>query len=75
MTSHKSGVEGVTLVLLSEKETKNIQNCQPGKPATELVVPKDGPSHIVCHQKSDQSGIFRFKNVTPGKYVIIPVYK
>jgi len=74
VTSDKSGVEGVTLVLLSDADVKNVQNCQPGKP-TGFVLPQTGPTQVICHQTSDKTGTFRFKNVVPGKYEVITVYK
>jgi len=74
VSSDQTPVEGVTLVLLGSAAVPGIKNCQPGKPEG-FIPPANSPPLTLCHQSSDKTGIFRFSNLTPGKYSIIPVYK
>jgi len=68
-------VEKVTIVLLSnDKAVKSPKSCNLGK-LDGLALPADIKGNILCVENSDKVGIFKFGPLSPGKYMVVPVYK
>jgi len=71
--SEGNPVPGVTLLLLSDaKDIKIPKHCAQKK--NEGSFPNE-KGKILCQQNSDDSGVFRFHGLVPGKYSVVPVYK
>jgi hypothetical protein len=69
-------VEKVTLVLLSKDGSKiNPPKGCSSKGGEGLKLPEDIQGDILCVETSDKNGIFTFKGLSPGNYLVLPVYK
>lgn len=66
-------MEGVTLVLTSKNPSAKVpKGCAS---VDKDSIPSDNKDKVLCSQKSDTTGTFTFKGVSPGSYSVIPVYK
>jgi hypothetical protein len=75
VSSDRNPVESVTILLISEDtKAKPPSTCKSDK--TEgLNLPSDVKGKILCVRNSDKTGKFQFNQISPGKYIVVPVYR
>jgi hypothetical protein len=77
--SDGNGVEKVTIVLVGENKPKGGggEGCGGGEGKTTegINLPQDVKGKILCVSNSDKDGVFKFGGLSPGNYLVVPVYR
>ena len=71
--SDSKPVEGVSVILYGKTGCKPVKGCATS--TENLSTKKDSDEVFLCLATTDTTGKFQFRNLAPGSYSVVPVYR